>query len=253
LPIAIGPKLAIFSGFRSPGEENSQLCPGSLSFSLTSGKVRIKMAGQISCNTTNQSTGGSVKKALKLQALGALLLMGAGGWIAGCKSKPELSQADAQKLIQAYYDQQPPTTFIISVNETGLKQGFDAKYWKLVKVYPNKRWADYELTDEGKKVLTLNGGGTMIQWRPDDSGMGHFFVTTVTTYHPKVKDVQDPQDDVVPGVETAKSDGFTETVNLTGVPDPLQAIAHNPGNVLTSRRHADFALDGGNWKVHDVH
>ena len=194
-----------------------------------------------------------MKKALKFQVLGALLLMGAGWWFTGCKSAPDLSKADAQKMIQAYLDQQPAETFIINVNETGLKQGFDAKYWKLTKVYPNKRWADYDLTDDGKKLVTLNGGGTTIQWRPDDTGKGHFYVTTVATSHPKVKDVQDPQDDIVPGVDPAKSAVFVEDVNLSGLPDPLQEMAHNTGNVLSSRRHADFALDGGNWKVHDVH
>ena len=194
-----------------------------------------------------------MNKGLKCKVLCALLVIGAGWWVMGCKSAPALSQADAQKLIQAYYDQQPPTSFVINVNDTGLKQGYDAKYWKLTKVYPNKRWADYDLTDEGKKVLTLNGGGTTIQWRPDDQGEGHFYVTTVATNHPKVKEVEDPQDDIVPGVDTAKSTRFTEDANLGGLPDPLQQMAHNVGNVLSSRRTADFALEGGSWKVHDVH
>ncbi len=193
-----------------------------------------------------------MKKVWNFGALGALLLIGAGLWLTGCNSTPALTQADAQKLIEGNYDQQPATSFIINVNETGLKQGFDAKYWKLTKVYPNKVWADYDLTEDGKKVLTLNGGGTVIQWRPDENGKGHFYVTTVITNHPKVKDVQDPQDDVVAGVGTARSATFTETVNLTGVPDPLQQIAHNPGNVLSSQRTAEFALDGENWKVHSV-
>lgn len=194
-----------------------------------------------------------MKKAGTLQMMGALLLMGAGLGIAGCNSAPDLSQADAQKLIQAYYDQQPATTFIINVNQTGLKQGYDAKYWKLTKVYPNKRWADYDLTDDGKKILTLNGGGTTIQWRPDDDGRGHFYVTTVASNHPKIKEVGDPQDDVVVGVDKAKTAPFTEAVNFTGIPDPLQNIAHNPGNTLTTRRHADFAYEGGAWKVHGIH
>lgn len=194
-----------------------------------------------------------MKRALKFEVLCALLLMGAGWWLAGCKSTPDLSKADVQKLVQSYLDQQPPASFIINVNESGLKQGFDAKYWKLTKVYPNKKWADYDLTDDGKKVVTLNGGGTTIQWRPDDMGKGHFYVTTVATSHGKVKDVQDPQDDIVPGVDTAKSAVFIEDVDLAGLPDPLQQMAHNQGNVLSSKRHADFALEGGNWKVHDVH
>jgi hypothetical protein len=194
-----------------------------------------------------------VKKAGTFQAMGALLLMGAGLWVAGCNSAPNLSSADAQKLVQAYYDQQPATTFIVNVNETGLKQGFDAKYWKLTKVYPNKKWADYELTDEGKKVLTLNGGGTVIQWRPDEDGKGHFYVTTVQANHPIIKDVEEPQDDVVVGVDKAKTARFTEDENFAGVPQALQDIAHNPGNTLATKRHADFAYEGGAWKVHGVH
>ena len=60
-----------------------------------------------------------MKRALKFEVLGALLLMGAGWWIAGCKSAPDLSKADAQKLVQSYLDQQPPTSFILNVNEIG--------------------------------------------------------------------------------------------------------------------------------------
>jgi len=198
--------------------------------------------------------GGRVKKALNLQVVGTVLLMGAGLlWVAGCKSAPDLKQDDATKLIQAYYDGQPASGFIVNVNEMGLKQGLTANYWKLTKVYPNKLWADYTLTDEGKKLLSLNGGGDVIQWRPDSDGKGHFYATTLTSNHPKIKDVQDPQDDVVVGVDTAKTAAFTEAVNFTGVPQPLQDIAHNPGNTLSTRRHADFALDNGAWKVHAIH
>lgn len=192
-----------------------------------------------------------MKRAFDFRVLGVVLIVGLA--LSGCKSAPELSQADAQKLIQAYYDQQPPTTITINVDQNGIRQGVTAKYWKLAKAYPNNRWADLDLTDEGKKALTLNGGGNTIQWRPDDQGKGHFYVTTVASNHPKIKEVADPQDDVVPGVDTAKSTKFTEDANFTGVPDPLQQIAHNPGNILTSRKTADFALDNGAWKVHDVH
>jgi hypothetical protein len=182
-----------------------------------------------------------------------MLLVGAGLWMTGCKSTPPLSQDDALKLIQAYYDQQPASSITINVNEAGMKQGYAAKYWQLTKVYPNKVWADYTLTDDGKKALTLNGGGVAIQWRPDSDGKGHFYVTTVATTHPKPRDVSEPQDDTVANVETAKTASFTESVNFTGVPQPLQDIAHNPGNTLSTKRHAEFALEGGAWKVHSIH
>ena len=61
------------------------------------------MAGRSSLIfSTWDLTGGRVKRALKFEVLGALLLMGAGWWMAGCKSAPDLSKADAQKLVQSY-------------------------------------------------------------------------------------------------------------------------------------------------------
>ncbi len=194
-----------------------------------------------------------MKSAMKLPIWGAVLIIGTGLAFQGCKSAPPLSQADAQKLIQAYYDQQPPASVTIYVDSTGLRQGFDAKYWKLTKVYPNKRWADYDLTDDGKKVLKLEGGKTSIEWRPDEQGKAHFYVTTVQANHPKVNEVAEPQDDVVPGVETARSAKFTQDANLDGMPDPVKQMAHDVGNILSSRKTAEFALDGSNWKVHDIH
>ncbi len=38
---------------------------------------------------------------------------------------------------------------------------------------------------------------------------------------------------------------FTEDVNLDGVPDALQNIAHNPGNKLSALRQATFVLVNG--------
>ncbi len=85
----------------------------------------------------------------------------------------------------------------------------------------------------------------MIQWRPEDGNNSHFFVTTVQTNHFKAKDVEAPQDEVVPGVDTAKSAAFSETLNLDGVPQPLSDLAHNAGNKLSSKKHANFSLRMG--------
>lgn len=193
-----------------------------------------------------------MKSVKKVQLLVAVLMMGTGLAMTGCKSVPPLSQADAQKLIEAYYAQQPATSVNIYVDSNGLRQGYEAKYWKLTKVYPNRRWADYDLTDEGKKVLKLESGKTTLEWRPDEQGAGHFYVTTLQTNHLLIKEVADPQDDVVPGVETAKSAKFTEESNLTGLPDPVKQMAHNTGNILTNRKTAEFALENGAWKVHSI-
>ena len=70
--------------------------------------------------------------------------------------------------------------------------------------------------------------------------------------HPKISEVAEPQDDVVPGADTAKSCKFTATANLEKMPEPVNRMAHNTGNILTQRHTADFTLDNGNWKVHAI-
>lgn len=193
-----------------------------------------------------------MKKAMSVQTLGVLAFLGAGLLVTGCKSAPELTDANAQALIQAKYDQTPGVGVNIMVDDLGLKQGLTAKYWKLSKVYSNKSWADYTLTDDGKKALTLLSGGDVIQWRPEQDTSAHFVVVTVAANHARAHDVNNIQDETVPGVDTAKGADFTEGADLTGVPAPLQDIAHNPGNKLSAKRHADFSLEDGAWKLHSV-
>ena len=193
-----------------------------------------------------------MRMALKFYMAGAVAFMGAGLLLNGCKSAPELSQADAAKMIQAEYDSRPAAGAGVYVNEFGLKQGLTAKYWQLVKIYPNNRWADYKLTDEGKKVLTLQGGGDTIEWRPEQGNNSHFYVVTTKANHFTAKEVEAPQDEVVPGVTTAKSAAFNETLNFDGVPQPIVDLAHNAGNKLSSKKHADFAFEGGSWKLHSI-
>ena len=192
-------------------------------------------------------------KALTICAVGALAIVGSGLLMSGCNSAPELSKTNAQTLIQADYDKMAGQPATIAVDDVGLKQGLNSKLWKLTKVYPNNRWADYALTDDGKKAVKLAGNADMIQWRPDEGQKDfHFFVTTVATNHLKAKDVADPQDDVVANVQTAKSAGFTEVYDWTGVPDPVVTIAHNAINRLSTKRQADFALTNGAWTVHSI-
>jgi hypothetical protein len=174
--------------------------------------------------------------------------------LTGCKSAPELTQAYAQTLIQAKYDQTPAVGANIAVDDLGMRQGAIAKYWDRTKIYPNKYWADFTLTPEGKKAVKLPAGGDVIQWRPenaDDKGYS-LVVVTVAANHLKAHEVTNIQDEVIPGASTGKSVSFTESVNLDGVPGPLQDIAHNPGNKLSAKRQADFVLDGGAWKVQAI-
>ena len=194
--------------------------------------------------------GGKVKKAMNLKGFAALALVGMGSILAstltGCKSAPELTAAQAQTLIQAKYDQTPALGANIFVDDLGMRMGVTDKYWDRTRAYPNKFWADFALTPEGKKAIKLADGGDVIKWRPESETDTRFSVIVVAAVanHLKAHDVQDPQDDA-----GGKGVSFTEAVNLDGVPDPLQDIAHNSGNKLSSKRHAEFALDGGAWKL----
>jgi hypothetical protein len=194
--------------------------------------------------------GGKVKIAANLNVLGTVALLGAGLLFTGCKTAPELSAANARALIQANYDQSPAVGAAITVNDLGMQQGHTAKYWDRTKVYPNKYWADFTLTADGKKAVMLPGGGDVIEWRPSSPEDKSYsvVVTAVATNHLKAHDVKDPEDEV----GGTKACVFNEAVSLDGVPGPLQDIAHNPGNKLATRRTATFTLDGGAWKLSSV-
>ena len=214
----------------------------------------VRNGGAIRLGHFSALCGGNVKNAGKMKVLGGLAILGAGLLLNGCKHVPDFTAANAQALIQADYDSKQAAGALIKIDDRGLRQGLTANYWKLTKVYPNKMWADYTLTDDGKKVLTLQGGGDVIQWRPDQiaSASPHFYVVTMAAKPFNAKDVQDPQDEVLPGVATAKSAVFNESVDLTGVPAALSEIAHNPGNTLSSKKTANFELANGAWKLHSI-
>lgn len=191
-----------------------------------------------------------MKNAGKLKVFGVLTLLGAGLILTACKSAPELTAASAQALIQAKYDQTPAVGANIVVDDLGMRMGATAKYWNRTTIYPNKFWADFKLTDDGKKALKLQAGGDVIKWRPEsaeDKGYA-LVVVSVAANHLKVRDVQDPQDEV----GGTKSAVYTEAVSLDGVPAPLQEIAHNPGNKLSGKKTATFSLDGGAWKLASI-
>jgi hypothetical protein len=170
----------------------------------------------------------------------------------GCNSAPALTATSAQTVIQSHYDNQAPSGVTISVDKVGLQQGLTAGYWKLAKVYPNQRWADYALTPEGKKVLKLSSGGDVIQWRPEQDGDFHFLIETTSANTMRARDVQDPQDETLANTKTARSVTYTESVNMSGVPQPLQDMAHNAGNRLSKKRQADLSYENGAWKVHGI-
>jgi hypothetical protein len=197
--------------------------------------------------------GGNVNR-LHLKVLSAVALLGAGLGLSGCKSAPDLTQAQALSLVQSNYDQAQPQGVSILVNNDGMVQGALAKLWDRTKIYPNRYWADFKLTDAGKKVVQLPNGGDTIEWRPEsaDDKNYTFRMVTVQANHLKARDMGDVTDEMVAGVETARGADFTEGVDLTGVPDLLQQIAHNPGNRLSTKRHVDFALVNAAWTVHGI-
>lgn len=191
-----------------------------------------------------------MKNSLNVKTLGVAALLGAAMLFTGCKTAPDLTAANAQALIQAKYDASPAVGAAITVSDLGMRQGAVAKYWDRTKIYPNKYWADFVLTADGKKAVTLTGGGDTIQWRPQspDDKTFSVVVTTVAANHLKAKDVKDPQDEV----GGTKSVIYTESVSLDGVPSALTDIAHNPGNKLSTKRTATFAVDGGAWKLQSI-
>jgi len=191
-----------------------------------------------------------VKNSRNGRTVAVAALLGAGLLLAGCKSAPELTAAQAQALIQAKYDQSPPQRATITLHELGIKKGFAAKYWDRSKAYPNHIWVDFKLTPEGAKAVALPGGGDVIEWHADSLDDKNYavVVTAVATNHLKARDVNDPQDEV----GGTRSAVYSESVSLEGVPAPLEDMAHDPGNKLSTKRTATFALEAGAWKLESI-
>ena len=189
-----------------------------------------------------------MKKTVSLCALGAGALLGVCTLVVGCK--PDLTQANAQAMVQAEYDHRPAAGVNITIDEIGLRQGVTAKYWAPTTLYPNKYWADFTLTPEGKKVVKLPDGGDVIHWRPESLTDKKFtvVVTTITTTHLKARDLKDLQDEV----GGSRSLQYNESVGLDGLPDPLQNMAHNASNKLSTKRQADFVVESGAWKLKSI-
>ena len=187
---------------------------------------------------------------LNWKTLGVVAVMGAGLVISGCKSAPELSKDQALKMVQDKYDQTAPVGVNVLVNDSGMRLGATAKLWERTKVFPNRLWADFKLTAEGKKAVVLPAGGDTIEWRPAslEDKTYSIVVTTTAANHLRAKDMGDLQDEMLPGADTAKAGKYTEAANLQGVPDTLQhIIAENPLNKVSTKKQADFALENGAW------
>lgn len=195
-----------------------------------------------------------MKNAVKLRIAGAMVLVSAGLMVAGCKSAPPLSATQAQTMIQAKYDQTAAMPITINLSDPGVVQGVTDKYWDRTKVYPNGLWADFTLTPDGKKLISIPGGGDVIQWRPMTMGDKNYSVNVNTTVdsHLRVLNVRNIQSEIVPGASKGMGCDYDEVVNFAGLPAPLAAIGHNPGNQISTQRHADFALENGAWVLKTI-
>jgi hypothetical protein len=186
--------------------------------------------------------------------LGVTALLVAGMILTGCKSAPELTDTEALALIQAKYDQTPPVSATLVVDDLGMREGATGKLWDRTKIYPNKIWADFKLTPDGQKAVKLPNGGDVIEWRPSSADDKDYSVTmtTAAVNHLKAHGLQNLQDEMIDGAGTAKGADFNEVTDVSGLPDPLQQIARNHGDSLVTRRHADFTLENGAWVLRAI-
>jgi hypothetical protein len=190
-----------------------------------------------------------VKIAGKMQALVAIALLSVGLVVAGCKSAPELTKQQAQSMIQAKYDSLQGQPVSITISDRGMQQGVTAGYWTGLKRYPNGYWGDFKLTPAGQKVLKLDAGGDVIQWRPLSPEDPHYAIAVTSLASVKLKaddlnDIQDSGDN--------KTVSFNEQLDLAPLPAPLADMAHNPGNRLSTKKTATFVLNNGTWALDSI-
>ncbi len=190
-----------------------------------------------------------MKNRVKVQILGTVVLLSAGWWLAGCKSAPPLTQAQAQSMIQAKYDQTPPAPLDITLANQGMTQGILAKYWVETKRYPNGYWGDFTFTPDGNKLVKLTSGGDVIQWRPESPTDPRFSVVveTLANVGHKISNVGDVQ--IVGDTRVVQ---FIDVVDLSGLAQPLQRIAQTIGNTLSTTRQATFVLTNGAWTLQSI-
>ena len=181
---------------------------------------------------------------LNWKTLGVVVVVSAGLVVAGCKSAPELSKEQALKMVQDKYDQTAPVGVNILVNDSGMLQGATAKLRDRTKVFPNKLWADFKLTPEGKKAVVLPGGGDTIEWRPANLEDKNYsiVVTTVAANHLRGKDMGDLQHEMLPGADTAKAGSICRTRCCQGRTRPKPANTPRLRTYRACRRRCSTSL-----------
>ena len=101
-----------------------------------------------------------------------------------------------------------------------------------------------------RKWSSCPQGGDTIQWRPDGPTDPHYC-------HRRGAAGREPPESAQPGRYpepwgTPRRVTFIEDVDLSGMPDALQNIAHNPGNKLSTLRLATFVLINGAWTLQSI-
>ena len=192
----------------------------------------------------------AMNKLFGICASGVLAVGLAGLLVTGCKQPSDFTGDQALALIQARYDQQPPVNATVMVNDDGMKAGVLAKYWDRSKAYPNRYWADFKLSSEGRKAVKLADGGDTIAWHPDSPADPRYKIAVVAlaTNHLKAANASEPQN----GAGGTKAVIYDEVTSLKGAPDPVQKMARDSHTVLTTRRTATFVKDSGAWKLQSI-
>ncbi len=124
-----------------------------------------------------------------------------------------------------------------------------ANYWLRVKRYPNGYWGDFKLTPEGMKVVKQQSGGETIQWRPEGPNDPNYTIVVVPLAPANSRYA-------VPGdlqtIADTRTVSYMEDVDLSNLPAPLQGIAQNPANKLSTKRMATFTLVNGAWTLQSI-
>jgi hypothetical protein len=130
-----------------------------------------------------------------------------------------------------------------------MQQGVHDNYWLGVKRYPNGYWGDFKLTTDGMKVLKPQGGGDTIQWRPEGPNDPNYTIIVVPLLPSKLK-MRSPGD--VQTIADTRTVTYMEDVDLSNLPAPLQGLANNPSNKLSTKRMATFTLANGAWTLQSI-
>ena len=105
--------------------------------------------------------------------------------------------------------------------------------------------------------MTLPGGGDVIEWRPanqDDTRHHPVVVLTVVANHSAgARHGRPAGRDALPGSGTAQAgEVHRGRESDWACRRCSQDIAHNPGNKLSTKKQADFALENGTWLLKSI-